>query len=476
MRDVGARTLEGREVTLKGSEIEALQEGIRGRVITPESSDYDAARRIWNSMIDRRPALIIRPAGAADILTAVRFARQKGLLTSIRGGGHNIAGTAVCDGGLMVDLSAMRSVQVDPAARRATVEAGSTLGDFDREAQAFGLATPLGINSTTGVAGLTLGGGGGWLSRRLGLTVDSLLSADVITADGRLVKASAQENPDLFWAIRGGGGNFGIVSRFEFGLHPIGPEVYSGMFVYPLEQGRQVLEGFRDFWADAPDELTAAPLPRKAPPLPFLPPEVHGRDILALLFCYSGDLARGEALIRPLGAFGKPYGSLAGPMPYAAWQQITDPLNPPGARNYWKSHNITALSDGLIDTVLEFSARLPLDQCEIPMLAVGGQVSRLPADSTAYPHRDAQFLLNIHGRWEKPEDDQKVISWARGLWSALEPYSTGTVYVNFMTADEADRVGPAAYGPAAWKRLTQVKARWDPDNFFRMNQNIPPAV
>ncbi len=476
MKDLSARTLDGGEVTIKGEEIEALQRSIRGQVKTPESSDYDSTRRIWNAMIDRRPAIIIRAAGTSDIVRAVDFGRSKNLLTSIRGGGHNIAGTAVGEGGLMVDLSAMRSVQVDPQGRRAMVEAGATLADFDREAQAFGLATPLGINSTTGVAGLTLGGGGGWLSRRFGLTVDNLLSADVITADGRVVKANPQENPDLFWAIRGGGGNFGVVSRFEFGLHPVGPEVYAGMFVYPLEQGRQVLNSFREFWADAPDELTAAPLPRKAPPLPFLPAKVHGRDILALVFCYSGDLAKGEAVTRPLGTFGRTYGSLAGPMPYAAWQQITDPLNPPGARNYWKSHNINALSDGLIDAVLEFSARLPSDQCEIPMLAVGGQVNRLPADSAAYPHRDAQFLLNIHGRWDKPEDDQNVIDWARGLWAAAEPHSTGTVYVNFMTADEADRLGSAAYGPAAWKRLTEIKAQWDPDNFFRMNQNIPPAV
>jgi FAD/FMN-containing dehydrogenase len=475
VRDVGARTLEGRELTLKGSEIEALQEGIRGRVITPESSDYDAARRIWNSMIDRRPALIIRPAGAADILTAVRFARQKGLLTSVRGGGHNIAGNAVCDGGLMVDLSAMRSVQVDPAARRATVEAGATLGDFDREAQVFGLATPVGINSTTGLAGLTLGGGYGWLSRKYGLTVDNLLSASVITADGRLVKASPDENPDLFWAIRGGGGNFGIVSRFEFQLHPVGPQVYAGLVAYPLEQGQAVLKGFREFMASAPNELAAAALPRKAPPLPFLPAEVHGRNIVVMAFCYCGDPARAEAVTGPLGTFGKPYGSLTGPMPYTAWQQVTDPLNPPGARNYWKSHNLTILSDRFIDTIIGFTERLPSDLCEMPLLSLGGQISRLPADSTAYPHRDATYVMNVHGRWEEPGQDEQVIQWARDLWSATEPDATGGIYINFMTADEAGRVPSAAYGPA-WKRLTQIKARWDPDNFFRMNHNIPPAV
>lgn len=476
MKDFSARTLDGREATITGEEVEALREKVRGQVVTPESPEYESARRIWNAMIDRRPAIIIRAAGTSDIIRAVDFGRSKNLLTSVRGGGHNIAGTAVVEGGLMVDLSAMRSVQVDHQGRRAVVEGGATLADFDREAQAFGLATPLGINSTTGVAGLTLGGGVGWLGRRFGLTVDNLLSADVITADVRLVKASPQENPDLFWAIRGGGGNFGIVSRFEFGLHPVGPEVYAGMFVYPLEQGRQVLKSFREFWADAPDELTAVPLPRKAPPLPFLPAEVHGRDILALVFCYCGDLSRGEAATRPMGTFGRMYGSLAGPIPFVAWQQVIDPLVPPGARNYWKAHNINALSDGLIDAVLDFSARLPSAQCEIPLLALGGQINRLPADAAAYPHRTAQFVLNIHGRWEGPEDDRKVIDWARGLWAAAEPYSTGAVYVNFMTADEADRLGSAAYGPAAWKRLTQLKARWDPANFFRMNQNIPPAV
>ncbi len=475
MKDVSARTVDGREVTLKGSDLEALQEGLRGRVITAESAEYDAARRVWNAMIDRRPALIIRPAGAADILTAVRFARATGLLTSIRGGGHNIAGNAVCDGGLMVDLSAVRSVRVDPAARTASVEPGATLGDFDREAQAFGLATPVGINSTTGIAGLTLGGGFGWLSRKYGLSVDNLLGADVITADGRLVKAGPDENPDLFWAIRGGGGNFGIVSRFEFRLHPVGPEVYAGMFVYPLEQGRAVLKGFREFMANAPDELTVAALPRKAPPLPFLPAEVHGRDIVAMVFCYSGNPAMGEAATRPLGTFGKPYGSLAGPMPYVAWQQITDPLSPPGARNYWKSHNLTILSDRFIDTLVGFAERLPSALCEIPVISLGGQIRALPADSTAYPHRDAAYVMNVHGRWEGPDQDEQVVRWARDLWSATEADATGGTYINFMTTDEAGRVPSAAYGPA-WKRLTRVKAQWDPDNFFRMNQNIPPAV
>ena len=313
--------------------------GLSGSLLTPDSPGYDEARTIWNAMIDRRPGLIVQCADANDVARAVRFARAHDLLVAVRGGGHNIAGNAVCDGGLMIDLSPMRTVRVDQAARTARVGAGATLGDVDRTTQGYGLATPLGVNSTTGIAGLTLGGGFGWLSRRLGLTIDNLLSAEVVTAEGEIVRASARENPDLFWAIRGGGGNFGIVTSFEFQLHPVGPEVLSGLVVHPLGEARDVLRFYRDFLPTTPEAFSCWFVLRQAPPLPFLAPEWHGKPILALAMCWSGELAEGERVAAPLRSFGKPLADVVAPNPYADWQTALDPLLTPGFRNYWKSHD-----------------------------------------------------------------------------------------------------------------------------------------
>lgn len=454
--------------------IEKFRSGMRGDVMMPDDPGYEEARTIWNATIDRRPAVIARCAGVADVIASVALARDTKVPVSVRGGGHNIAGNAVCDDGFMIDLSRMTSVRIDPAARRAFVEPGATLADFDHEAQAFGLATPLGINSTTGVAGLTLGGGFGWLTRKYGLTVDNLVSAEVITAEGKRVRASANENPDLFWAVRGGGGNFGIVTLFEFQLHPVGPELLSGLIVFPFSEARAVLTRYRELTETAPEELTVWTVLRKAPPLPFLPADVHGKEVVLFPFLYVGDADAGLRAIAPLREAARPCGEHMGPQPYTAWQKAFDPLLTPGARNYWKSHNFVTLSDGVLDKAMEYAARLPSPHCEIFFAHIGGRGSRVPGDATAYAHRDANYVLNVHGRWETRDGDEACISWAREFFAETAPFATGGVYVNFLTQEETGRI-QAAYGQN-YRRLAEVKKKYDPDNLFHMNQNITPAA
>lgn len=458
---------------LPTASIDEFKAQFRGEVLVPGDAGYDKARQIWNAMIDRRPALIARCTSAADVVQAVGFARKHTLLVSIRGGGHNIAGNAVCDDGIMIDLSLMEGVKVDPKARRATVEPGCTLADFDAAALAHGLATPLGINSTTGVAGLTLGGGFGWLSRKYGMTVDNLLSADVVMADGTQVHASETENADLFWGLRGGGGNFGIVTRFEFQLHAVGPNVLSGLIVFPFDQAKTVLTKFARFTETMPDELNVWMVARKAPPLPFLPKDVHGKEIVALALCYAGDPTKGEKLIEPLRGFGKAHGEHIGVQPYTAWQQAFDPLLTPGARNYWKSHNFSRLSDGAIDVMITYAGTLPSPQCEIFIGTIGGRTASVAADAMAYSSRDAKYVLNVHGRWETAAEDERCIAWAREFFAKSQPFASSGAYINFLTEEESDRIA-FAYG-AAYKRLMEVKKKYDPANFFRMNQNIKPA-
>lgn len=458
---------------LEFSRIEKLRGGFGGDILLPGNDAYESARRIWNAMIDRHPALIARCATTADVVRAVKFARERGLVLAVRGGGHNIAGNAVCDGGIVIDLSRMKAASVDPAKRRVTIEGGATLADLDAATQAHALATPLGINSTTGVAGLTLGGGFGWLSRTYGMTIDNLESAEVVTAAGEVVRASETDHPDLFWALRGGGGNFGVVTRFEFRLHPVGPDLLSGLIVYPISEAKRVLQEYREFIANAPDELSVWAVLRQAPPLPFLPPEVHGKGIIALALFYAGDPKQGETLIEPLRTFGTPVGEHVGVQPYTAWQRAFDPLLTPGARNYWKSHNFSTLKDELFDLVVDYSNRLPSPQTEIFFGALGGATTRPAPDATAYAHRDALFVMNVHGRWEDPADDTRCIGWARDYFQASAPFASGGVYVNFLTADEVERVR-SAYGPN-YDRLARVKRTYDPDNLFHMNQNIKPA-
>ncbi|MES2357434.1 MAG: FAD-binding oxidoreductase [Gemmatimonadota bacterium] len=458
---------------LQHATVDEFRTHLRGDVLLPDAEGYDDSRQVWNAMIDRRPALIARCVSAEDVVESVKFARTHNLLVAIRGGGHNIAGNAVCDDGIMIDLSRMKNVQVDVKGHRATVDPGCTLGDFDAAAQAHGLATPLGINSTTGVAGLTLGGGFGWLSRKYGMTVDNLLSADVVTADGRQVHASQTENSDLFWGLRGGGGNFGVVTRFEFQLHPVGPDVLSGLIVFPFDQAKSVLTKFAHFTLAMPDELNVWMVTRKAPPLPFLAEEFHGKEMVALALCYAGSPSSGEALIEPLRKFGTPIGEHVGVQPYTAWQQAFDPLLTKGARNYWKSHNFAQLSDGAIDVIIEYAAKLPSPQCEIFIGTIGGQTGRVAPEAMAYANRDANYVMNVHGRWESASEDARGIEWARGFFAKAQPFASEGAYINFLTQDETDRIA-FAYGPT-FKRLVEIKKKYDPTNLFRMNQNIKPS-
>ena len=473
MTDLTVRTLDASSTTITPDTVAALRSKLRGTLALPGEDGYDAARRIWNAMIDRRPGLVVRCLGAADVIHAVTLARNEKLLVAVRSGGHNIAGNAVCDNGLLIDLSLMKSVHVDPASRKARVEPGATLADFDKEAQGFALATPLGINSTTGVAGLTLGGGFGWTTRKFGLTVDNLISADVVTADAKLVRASDKENQDLFWALRGGGGNFGIVTSFEFKLHPLGPEVLSGLVVHPLESARELLPEFRRIAKQAPDELTTWIVMRKAPPLPFLPTEWHGKEVLIFAACYSGGIEEGEKAMKALRALGEPIVDVISPHQFTGWQAAFDPLLTPGARNYWKSHDFTDLSDAAIKVILDAAHTLPSPECEVFIAHVGGAMARIAPNATAWSNRDAHFIMNVHTRWRDKAQDSACVAWARRLFDSAAPFASGSVYVNFMPDDENDRV-EKAYG-TNYRRLAEIKRRYDPDNLFRMNQNIQPT-
>lgn len=452
--------------------VNALKQKIQGRVVVPGDSDYDEIRKIWNAMIDRHPAAIVRAAQAEDVQRTIGFARENKLELTIRGAGHNIAGSSISENGIMIDLSTLKNVKVDAKRNRAYVDPGATLGDFDAAVQLHALATPVGINSTTGIAGLTLGGGFGWLTRKYGFTIDNLISADVITADGNKRQVNEKENADLFWAIRGGGGNFGVVTQFEFGLHSVGPEVLAGLLVFPFDQAKQILSSYREFMKTAPEDLNAWIVMRKAPPLPFLPESVHGKEVLVMAAFYPGEVSEGQKLFDSLRKFGNLHGEHAGPMPYAQWQQAFDPLLSAGARNYWKSHNFTELSDGAFNTMIEYAGKLPSPHCEIIIACISGAANRVAPDATAYRHRDAKFIMNVHGRWETEAEDQKVITWARDFFKASQPFASAGAYVNFMTDDESERVS-SVYG-SNYQRLAEIKQKYDPENVFHYNQNIRP--
>ena len=473
MTDVSIRTLDASCKSIPQDTVAALRGKLRGSVVLPGEDGYDAARSIWNAMVDRRPGLVVRCLGAADVVEAVRLARDEKLLVAVRSGGHNIAGNAVCDGGLMIDLSLMRSVRVDRAAKQAWVEPGATLADVDKETQSFGLVLPTGINSTTGIAGLTLGGGFGWITRKFGLTIDNLLSAEVVTANGELLRTSPAENPDLFWALRGGGGNFGIVTSFEFQLHELGQQVISGLVVHPFADAAAVLEQYRQALEGAPDELTCWAVMRQAPPLPFLSQEWHGKEVVVLAMCFCGDIEAGETATAKLRSIGKPIADVVGPNPFVGWQQAFDPLLAPGARNYWKSHDFTELSDAAIGILIDAVRKLPGPECEIFVGHVGGAAGRVPVDATAFPQRSSHFVMNVHARWREPKMDHACIGWARQLFEAAKPHAVGTAYINFMPEDEVDRV-EAAYG-SNYRRLAEVKREYDPQNLFRLNQNVKPV-
>lgn len=456
--------------------IEALRSNFRGHLLQPGEPGYDEARSVWNAMIQKRPALIARCTGVADVVAAVNFGRDQGMLTAVRGGGHNVAGTGVCDGGLLIDLSLMKQVQVDPRARTARAGGGATWADFDRETHVFGLATPGGLISATGIGGLTLGGGWGWLSRRYGLACDNLLSAEVVTAGGRVVTASADENPDLLWALRGGGGNFGVVTSMEYRLHPV-DTVMAGAAFFPTPRLPELLRFYREYATAAPDELNTLVNITVAPPAPFLPPEVHGRPVTIIAGCYAGPVPDAERALEPLRrGLGQPLVDLFMPMPYPALQQMLDGTAAKGLQAYWKSHYLRALDDGAIDVINSFANDLATPITQIIMGAVGGAVPRTPAGDTAFGNRQAPYFMNIETRWERPDEVErhKNVDWARRFWEAMQPFSTGGVYVNFLGEEGEDRVR-AAYGSAIYNRLAQLKKKYDPDNFFRVNQNIKPA-
>jgi FAD/FMN-containing dehydrogenase len=438
-------------------------------VLTADDPGYDAARAVWNGMIDRHPALIARCTGTADVMAAVRFARAEGLPLSVKAGGHSIAGKAVRDGALLIDLSLMSQIHVDPGARIARAGGGARWGDFDHEAQAFGLACTGGVVSTTGVAGLTLGGGIGYLTRTHGLACDNLMAADVVTADGGLVRASETENADLLWGLRGGGGNFGIVTSLEFQLHPLGPIVAAAIVFHPIDAARDVLTHYRNFTASAPDEVACYAMIVNAPE--DLPAEHQGRPVLALIACYSGDVEKGKSLLAPLAGFGKPISALVDGLPYSVLQTSFDAGNPAGERYYWKTQHLSGLDDGLLDAVVRFGTDLHGTLSIIGIEPLGGAQGRVDPGATAFAHRHTPFSLGIWCGWSDPDDDAANIDWTRRFFDAVKPYGAG-VYVNYLGEDEGDRIDEA-YGDNL-ARLVALKRKWDPENVFCANQNIVP--
>jgi FAD/FMN-containing dehydrogenase len=454
--------------------IQELRESVRGDVVTPADDGYAEACRVWNGAHDSHyPALVVRCAGAADVISAVGFARSTGLTIAVRGGGHSVAGFSTVDDGIVIDLSPMRGVRVDPVARRATVGGGAVWADVDHETQAHGLATTGGLVSTTGVAGFTLGGGIGWTMRKFGLACDNLAAADVVTADGRLVHASETDNDELLWGLRGGGGNFGIITQFEFDLHPLGPMVYAGPIFYPADAARDLLRTFREWAEDAPDEITALANLTTAPPLPVIPEEWHGKKVAALIAASTGPVDEGGRLVRALRGVAEPIVDLLGPMPYHVMQTLLDPLWPKGIHAYFKATNLARLDDELIDRLCEIHLTAPGPQCEIHVQQMGGAIARITDGATAFPERSMPFLLNAVTGWYDPQADTAHREWARTAIAAASEASTGRAYVNFLADTDAART---AYGEDAYARLVALKDKYDPTNLFRLNQNIPPTA
>jgi FAD/FMN-containing dehydrogenase len=461
-------------LTLEETALAELTAGLRGQLVGRDHPGYDDARKIWNGSIDKRPALIAHCAGVADVMSAVKFARQHGLRVAIRSGGHSFPGLSIADDALVIDLSLMKGVRVDPDARTARVQAGVLLGELDRETQPFGLAAPSGIVTHTGVAGLTLGGGIGWIMRKHGLSVDKLRRVDVVTADGEFVQATPDENADLFWGLRGAGANFGVATEFEFDLVPVGPEILAGPIFWKMEDSSEVLRFYRDWAKDAPDELMTIVIHRKAPALPFVPEELHGQLVVMVIPCWIGDLDEGEEYIRPMREFGNTAADVCAPKPYLAHQAMFDPSFVPGRWYYFRAFDVPELTDEMIDITVEHSLRIKSPLTSFPIWQMGGQVSRVAEDEAAFGGRQAQFTYNIGASTENAEGFDEERDWVRNFWSALQEFHT-SVYVNFLSGDEEgeDRVR-AAYGPEKYDRLKALKRKWDPDNFFRINQNISP--
>ena len=470
-----ARTTDGAEIKLAATALDALSTRLRGVLLAPQQPGYDDSRSIWNAMINRKPALIARCLGVADVVACVNFARQHNLLLSVKGGGHNIAGLAVCEGGLMLDLSLLRGVWVDPGTHTARAQAGCLLGDLDRETQVHGLATALGFISNTGIAGLTLGGGFGYLTRRFGWSSDNVRAMDMVTAEGAVVRASETENADLFWALRGGGGNFGVVTSFEYALHPVGPEVYAGAIAWRAEEAHDVLQMYHALTAQAPPELTCAALLRLAPPAPWLPKHLHGKPIVALALCHSGALDEAEKQVRPIKSFGSPVGDTVQRRSYVSQQALLDGTQPKGRRYYWKSEYLPRLGPELLAELIAHAGRIVSPHSAIVLFPIDGAIGRLPDDHSAVGNRNAATVLNLAASWETPGEDEANIAWARGAWQDMRRFSTGGTYVNFLTEDEGEERTHAAYGKN-YERLVEAKTKWDPQNLFRMNKNIAPRT
>jgi FAD/FMN-containing dehydrogenase len=475
MSGLQVRTRANGETTLPEDTIRKFKESLRGELILSEETGYDDARSVWNAMIDRRPALIARCLGVADVVASVNFAREQGLVLSIKGGGHNIAGLAVCEGGLMLDMSRMRGVWVDPMMRTARAQAGCLLGDVERETQLHGLAAVLGFVSNTGIAGLTLGGGFGYLTRRFGWTSDNLLSMEVVTADGRVMQVSDKENADLFWGLCGGGGNFGVVTGFDYKLYPVGPEVMAGAIAWRAEYAAEVLEMLRTLMEQAPPELVCVAGLRLAPPAPWLSKDIHGKPIVALFICHTGQLPDGEKLVAPIKAFGSPVGDIVQRRTYVSQQSLLDATQPKGRRYYWKSEYLPKLEPELLAKTIRHAEAIVSPYSAIILFPLDGALNRLPEDHSAAGNRDTGWVLNITASWEKIEDDKTNIEWARAAWRDMRSFSTGGTYVNFLTEEESDDRVQAAYRKN-YGRLVEIKSKWDPGNLFRVNKNIVPRA
>jgi len=457
---------------IEAGAIDELQASFRGELIRPGAAGYDEHRKVWNGSIDRHPGLIARCTGVTDVRAAVRIARERNLLVAVRGGGHSFPGLSVCDDGMLIDLGPMKGIRVDPGAGTVRAQAGVLLGELDRETQDFGLAVPSGIVTHTGLAGLTLGGGIGWVMRKYGLTIDQLQSVDVITADGEFVKASEDQNTDLFWGVRGGGGNFGIVTDFEFRLNPLGPYVVAGPVFWSMEDAPEVLRFYRDWIADCPDELMTIAVQRRAPALPIVPPDLVGKLVMAVVACYSGPVEDGERVVRPLKEFGSPVLDFCEPKPYLVHQQMFDPSFRHGWSYYVRSCDVADLDDDVIDIVVEHGKRIISPISSIALWQMGGAVARVDEGATAFNGRHAGFTFNINGNSQTADGFDAERRWARDYWSALAPHHT-SVYVNFLMEEGEERVRQA-YGGGKYDRLKTLKRKYDPTNFFRLNQNIKP--
>jgi FAD/FMN-containing dehydrogenase len=469
-----AKTMDGREIELKPEKLDGLKMRLKGQVFMPGDAAHGDSRTVWNAMIDRNPAVVVRCLGIADVIACVQFVREHDILLCIKSGGHNIAGLATADGAMMLDLALMRGVWVDPREKVAHAQAGCLLGDVDRETQVHGLAAVLGFVSLTGVAGLTLGGGFGYLSRRWGWTSDNVVGMDVVTADGRLVRATSDENADLFWGLRGGGGNFGVVTGIDYVLYPVGPEIVGGVVAWPASEAPKVLELYRTLAENAPRELTLVGFIRPAPPAPWLPKDMHGKPIVAVLACHSGRPEEGEKIVAPIKTFGKPIGDVLVRRPYAQMQSLLDATQPKGRRYYWKSEYLPRIEPALCEKVIEHAGRIRSPHSAVILFQIGGALNQLKEEHSPVGNRDARYVLNVAGSWEKASEDSANIEWARTAWNDMKSFSTGGNYINFLTEDEGPERIKAALGEGL-ERLAQVKAKWDPRNVFRTNRNITPA-